>query len=187
MSILVGIDEVGRGCWAGPLVAAAVILRQNIPGLNDSKLLSAQKRTELALQIYASAAQVGLGWVSAVELDKIGLNRAVSRAMRMALGALGPYDEIVIDGNVNYLSEVSGVRTLVKADQTIPAVSAASIVAKVARDEYMHGLAEVLPQYKFEKHVGYGTRLHFESIQKYGVCNEHRKTYKPIRALMELA
>lgn len=181
---IVGIDEVGRGCWAGPVVAGAVLLREPIAGLADSKKLTKKQRKKLASQIHETAV-VGIGWVDAATLDDIGLTEAVGLAMRRALEQINvSYDEVVIDGAFNFLPEVSAVRTEVKADATVPAVSAASIVAKVARDTYMAELGPQYAAYEFAKHVGYGTALHLEKLKQHGVSDLHRKSFKPIAALL---
>ena len=183
MAIL-GIDEVGRGPWAGPLgVGACVVGDAQIEGLTDSKKLTPKKREALAPVIREKAA-VGLGWVSAEELDRIGLSRALCKACRAAVKQIKvPFHEIVIDGTVNFLRDTplaGHVQVLKKADLLVPEVSAASIVAKVARDEYMYKLAEKYPGYGFEKHVGYGTAAHKAALEKLGPCPEHRKSFKPI-------
>lgn len=190
MQSLVGIDEVGRGCWAGPLLAAAVILNEPIEGLSDSKKLTKKHRNELAQQIKATAAY-GIGWVDASEIDEIGLTRATQKAMKMALKNMRidyaiaeSIYEVVIDGDYNYLAGSPNVRTMIKADSLVPAVSAASILAKVARDEYMTKIALEYPLYQFEKHVGYGTKLHHELLKLHGVSSLHRMSYKPIQALL---
>jgi ribonuclease HII len=184
--ITVGIDEVGRGCWAGPLLAGAVILRNPIAGLKDSKKLSKSQREALANQINAEALAVGLGWIWPAEIDRDGLTISVRRAMEMALRAIDiEYDEVIIDGNINYLLDIPKTRALIKADDLVPAASAASIIAKVVRDEYMAKVAaEKYPQYGFENHVGYGTALHIQRLIKYGVTDIHRKSYKPVKKLV---
>ena len=182
--MLVGIDEAGRGCWAGPLVAAAVILDQPIEGLKDSKLLTRHRRQILATEIKTKARAWGLGWIQPWEVDELGLTKATRLAMGMAIQRVPiPYQEIIIDGNFNYLANNKKSRAIIKADVTVPAVSAASILAKVARDEYMIAAAHKFPHYQFEKHVGYGTRLHLELIKRYGTCKLHRLSYKPLRSL----
>ncbi|HVW23398.1 MAG TPA: ribonuclease HII [Candidatus Saccharimonadales bacterium] len=181
--ITVGIDEVGRGCWAGPLVAGAVLLREPLEGIKDSKLLSRSQREKLAEQIEA-AAEVGLGWVSAAEVDALGLTEAVRIAMERALDQIeSAYDEVIIDGNYNFLAGEPRARAVVKADASVPVVSAASIVAKVARDRYMAELGSAYAVYEFAKHVGYGTALHLKLLKEHGVSDQHRKSYKPIREL----
>ena len=187
MAIL-GIDEVGRGPWAGPLVVGACVLGDaKIEGLTDSKKLTAKKREQLAAEIHEKAA-VGLGWISAAELDKIGLSKALCKAARLAVKQIhAPFHEIIIDGTMNFLRDtpLSGyVQVLTKADLLIPEVSAASIVAKVARDEYMKKLAEKYPGYGFEKHVGYGTAAHKKALTELGICPEHRKSFRPIKELL---
>lgn len=183
MQVIVGIDEVGRGCWAGPLVAGAVVLRVPIQGLKDSKKLSKFQREKLAAQIEREALGLGLGWVWPEEIDRDGLTISVGTAMRQALAAIqAPYDFIIVDGNINYFSENSISQAIIKADDIIPAVSAASILAKVARDTYMATVAhQQYPGYGFDKHVGYGTALHIQALKDYGVTEIHRKSYKPIQ------
>jgi ribonuclease HII len=185
-AMIVGIDEVGRGCWAGPVVAGAVALATPIFGLKDSKKLSKRQREALTILINQQAAAVGIGWVSALEVDTIGLTAAVRLAMARALDQIDTaYDEIIIDGSFNFLADNPKATTLVKADDLIPAVSAASIVAKVARDNYMTELGAQLPQYGFESHVGYGTAQHLAALRVHGVTEHHRKSYKPIAALLQ--
>lgn len=183
--ITVGIDEVGRGCWAGPVVAGAVILDQPILGLKDSKKLSKKKREELTLQIKSKAWAVGLGWVDASIVDEVGITEAVKMAMQQALDQIGiDYDEVIIDGHLNFLADQPKTRALIKADDTVPSVSAASIVAKVARDNYMSDIASDYPDYGFEQHVGYGTALHLERLKLHGVSNLHRRSFKPIKGML---
>jgi len=183
---LIGIDEVGRGCWAGPLVAGAVALERPITGLRDSKQLGKARREQLAVQIQAEALAVGLGWVWPAELDEWGVSWAVKTAMQRALAAAADlgYDEVIIDGNINYLAETPRSRALIKADASVPAVSAASIVAKVARDAYMANLDKRYAGYGFERHVGYGTAAHRAALQTLGVSDIHRRSYAPIRILL---
>lgn len=184
-SVIVGIDEVGRGCWAGPLVAAAVVLDGDISGLDDSKKLSSTKRIQLAKEIYLQAKAVGLGWVSAELIDKIGLSAANRQAMKAALEQIVvPYDRIVIDGNYNFLHDNPQAEAVIGADGLVPEVSAASIIAKVARDSWMVNAAMEYPEYGFDRHVGYGTKLHADMIAQYGICELHRKSYKPIQKIM---
>lgn len=199
MSRILGVDEVGRGPWAGPLCVGAVILSSEIAGLADSKKLTAKKRANLAAEI-AKKSTYGLGWVSARELDKIGLSAALKLATIRAIEKIPPdtYDEIIIDGNINFLSSPQPnptpnfefqplqkpISTLIKGDVLVPAISAASIIAKHARDIYMTKLAEKYPEYSFEHHVGYGTKLHRQTLEQYGPCPEHRQSFKPIAGLL---
>lgn len=181
---IVGIDEVGRGCWAGPLVAGAVVLRAPIPGLKDSKKLSKKQRESLSKTILQEAPAYGLGWVWPKDIDAYGLTAAVTKAMKEALTAINvPFDQIIIDGSYNFLDEEPRTKTLVRADDSVPAVSAASIIAKVARDNWMTRAAIAFPEYGFEKHVGYGTKMHIEALKQYGPCELHRLSYKPIKAV----
>ncbi len=182
--VVVGLDEVGRGAWAGPLLVAAVILANGAPeGTTDSKQLSPARRQELARQIKQAASSIGLGWVSAPELDHLGLGPALKLAARKAVAALTcPYDLIIIDGTINFLPG-HRVETLAKADFLIPAVAAASIVAKVARDSYMHQLHKLDPRYGFDQHVGYGTPGHISQLALHGPSLHHRYSFKPIREL----
>jgi ribonuclease HII len=184
--VIVGLDEVGRGCWAGPLVAGAVAVKQDIPGLNDSKKLSRKQRENLDVQIRVGALGFGLGWVEPRVIDEVGLTQAVRLAMKQAIKALScSYDKIIVDGNINFLSDNAKAVAIIKADATEPSVSAASIIAKVARDQYMQTEGNRnYPQYRFDKHVGYGTALHLEMLKKYGVCPLHRRSFKPVQRLL---
>lgn len=178
---IVGIDEVGRGCWAGPLVVGAVQLREPIEGLADSKKLTKKNREVLSGQIHKSAV-VGLGWVEATEVDELGLTKATILGSKRAMESiLEPYDKIIIDGNINYLPDNPKSRCLTKADDTVPAVSAASIVAKVARDQYMKNESVKYKGYGFEYHVGYGTARHRDALSLYGITPLHRRSFKPVR------
>ena len=192
MAIL-GIDEVGRGPLAGPLVIGAVILPPEekpwFSELKDSKKLTAKKRESLSEVILKEAA-VGLGWVPATELDSIGISNALKLATRRAVKLIQakhqPFSEVIIDGKINFLAKTpleNYTSTLIKADDRIREVSAASIVAKVARDHYMVDLATKYPEYHFNKHVGYGTKAHLEAIYKYGLTPEHRKSFEPCKSL----
>jgi ribonuclease HII len=184
--ITVGIDEVGRGSLAGPLVVGAVILAKKITGLKDSKLLSRIQRERLDITIRREAAAFGLGWVSHDEIDELGLTGAVRLAMERALAEINEnYDEVVIDGNYNFLAGNPKCRTLIRADQLVPAVSAASIIAKVARDNFMIALADNYKNYGFESHVGYCTRAHLLALSKFGPCEIHRKSFMPVKLLQE--
>lgn len=194
---ILGIDEVGRGPWAGPLVIGAVILPRNeddsfpdwVEPLTDSKKLSEKKREMLNETILENALATGLGWVSSEEIGEIGLSEALRLATRRAVETVRerkvPFTEIIIDGTVNFLSGTSlekYVTNLKKADFLIKEVSAASIIAKVARDNYMKELSKKFPEYGFEKHVGYGTKLHSDALAKFGPCPEHRMSFGPLRS-----
>lgn len=183
--MILGVDEVGRGPWAGPLVVGAVVLDgANIEGLTDSKRLSKKRREELDKIIRSSAPAFGLGWVSAKELDAIGMSAALTEATKRAVSKIHtPYHEIIIDGTVNLLASTTKgqfVTTLKKADLLVPAVSAASIIAKVARDAYMAKQDVVYPGYGFGRHAGYGTLAHREAIKKLGVTPLHRLSFAPL-------
>ena len=192
MAIL-GIDEVGRGPLAGPLVVGACVFKQPVKdltkaeapleGLTDSKKLTAKKREKLS-QVIPQFADYALAWVSAEMLDTIGLSGALSFATRRAVRQINtPFDEIISDGTVNFLkgTDLEGyVTTLKKADLLISEVSAASIMAKVARDNYMTKIAQYYPEYAFDKHVGYGTKAHMLALNKFGPCPEHRYSFRPV-------
>ncbi len=181
--MIVGIDEVGRGAWAGPLVVGAVALSGNeIDGLTDSKKLTARKRQVLSGIIRQSTPHIGLGWVAAKTIDKIGLSTALKIAAMQALREIeAEYDEIIIDGTIKLIDD-KRVTTMKQADLLVPSVSAASIIAKVARDYYMQKIAAEYPDYGFEKHVGYGTKLHREAIEKHGPSELHRMSFAPMSA-----
>jgi len=184
--VSVGVDEVGRGSWAGPLVVGAVSLSSRLAGLKDSKKLNKAQRLILDGKIRRISAAYGLGWVWPEELDNLGLTLGTTLAITRALEQIKiDYDEIIIDGHINFLADNPKSRTLIKADSLIPCVSAASILAKVARDKYMEQMSKEYPDYGFGRHVGYGTKLHIDMITKHGICDLHRKSYKPIRSLLE--
>lgn len=183
--MILGIDEVGRGPWAGPLVVGAVVLGgATIEGLTDSKKLSKKRREALDLLIREQADGFGLGWVDAAELDEIGLAEALKLATIRAVEQIkAPYQEIIIDGTINFLKETGKgkyVTTMPKADLLIPSVSAASIIAKVARDNFMAEQDLIYQGYGFSSHVGYGTAAHASAISKLGITPLHRTSFAPI-------
>lgn len=187
--MILGIDEAGRGPWAGPLVVGAVVLGCEIEGLNDSKKLTKKRREQLEIEILNKAQAAATGWVSAAELDELGMSEALRLATRRAVEQITvPYHEIIIDGTVNFLRGTSKgkyVTTLPKADALIPSVSAASIIAKVARDRYMTKLGETYPEYGFKSHAGYGVAKHREAIERVGVIAEHRLSFAPLQKYRE--
>lgn len=183
--MIVGLDEVGRGCWAGPVVAGAVLLGAPIKGLKDSKKLTKLARERLDAEIRVLAVAYGIGWVTPAETDEWGLTEAVRVAMRRAfVGITAPYERIVVDGNLNFLADMPNSEAIIAADNTVPAVSAASIIAKVARDRFMAEASLRHPGYGFEKHVGYGTAAHLAAMKLQGVCSMHRKSFKPVQAFL---
>jgi ribonuclease HII len=184
--MIVGIDEVGRGAWAGPLVVGAVVLGgADIPGLTDSKKLSAKSRQKYTGLIKEQALGIGLGWVSAENIDKHGLGKSLSLATQLAMNEIiVPYTQIIIDGTVKFIDDPR-VSVMKQADLLVPSVSAASIIAKVARDYYMSTLAhDEFPEYGFGRHVGYGTAAHLQALQNYGVTRLHRHSFRPIKELL---
>lgn len=182
--IVIGIDEVGRGCWAGPLVVGAVILNRTIPGLTDSKVLTALQRKALSVLIHDQAAACATGWVTPQEVDQLGLTAATGLAIERAITHIPIYDELIIDGSVNFIPDNPKARTMVRADAVVPAVSAASIIAKVARDDYMAEQHLLYPSYGFDTHVGYGTAKHKQALVDCGVTKLHRLSYKPIQLIL---
>lgn len=187
MKEVIGIDEVGRGCWAGPLLVVAARQKEPLPAqLKDSKLLSRSVRSQLKVFI-EKACDLGEGWVMPAEIDHLGLTRAMELGVERALTALQakPDETIIMDGNMNYCDPMFvRASAVIAADKTFPIVSAASIFAKVTRDRYMAELPERYYIYEFDRHVGYGTKLHLELLKKHGVSDMHRTSFKPIKALL---
>jgi ribonuclease HII len=184
---VIGVDEVGRGCLAGPLLVVAAKAYSELPGgLRDSKLLTKAQRREL-LDLLSNCCSFGEGWVKATEIDTHGLARAlrigVSRALRNLQAETD--DEIIIDGSVNYVpKKFRYSKHLVNGDDLIPIISAASIHAKVTRDKFMIDLAKRHPAYSFENHVGYGTKAHMLALKSHGAIKYvHRLSYLPIANL----
>lgn len=178
-SIVCGIDEAGRGPLAGPVFAAAVVLKPGteIPGLNDSKKLSSKKRDELFDIILEVADDYSVASATEQEIDELNILQATFLAMNRAFDGLRKKPDLaLVDGNRT--PDVNAVvQTVVKGDARSMSIAAASILAKVSRDRYMLELAKLFPQYQFEKHKGYGTKLHYEMLQKYGVSEVHRKSF----------
>ena len=184
---IVGIDEVGRGPLAGPVVACALVAKKEFP-LKDSKKLSAQKR-EYIYRLLQQAKEVewGLGQVSEIVIDEINIFEAKKLAMRRALYNLKrklkkqdrTIDSLIIDGNFS-IHVKTPQKSVVKADETVFVCTAASIIAKVTRDRIMGRYHILYPEYGFDRHKGYGTKYHIEMLQKYGACDVHRKSFNPL-------
>jgi len=183
--MLAGVDEVGRGPLAGPVVAAAVILdpARPIAGLRDSKKLTAARRAELAEIIEAQALAVGVGRAEVAEIDLLNILRATLLAMERAVASLAVEPDVVyVDGNTTPSLAMPAV-AVVGGDDRIASISAASIVAKVARDREMDRAAAHYPNYGFEKHKGYATAAHLEAIARFGPSPLHRLSFAPIRTV----
>lgn len=185
--LIAGVDEAGRGPLAGPVVAGAVILnpRRPINGLRDSKALSDRRRNELAADIVARSLAWSVAWADASEIDSINILQATCLAMRRAiLGLRLRPASVAVDGNrlpnlVFNGQQMSG-RAFVGGDARIPAISAASIIAKVHRDRMMRQFDAIWPDYGFRQHKGYGTQAHRDSLSRIGPCPLHRRTFRPI-------
>ena len=185
--LVAGVDEAGRGPLAGPVVAAAVILDDLHPikGLGDSKVISPQRRERLFDEIRAKALCCAIASASVEEIDRLNILQATLLAMRRAVEGLRlPPHRVVVDGNrVPVLKML--VAAVVKGDALVPAISAASILAKVQRDRLCHALHERHPQYGFAKHKGYPTAEHLAALRQHGACIEHRRSYAPVRAVLD--
>ncbi len=178
-----GVDEAGRGSLAGPVVAAAVILPADaeLPGLTDSKLLRPATRVRLAEAIRAKAVAYAVAAVEASEIDATDILRATLRAMTMAVSGLLPQPDLVlVDGNVLPVLPVPA-EAIVRGDRLVPAISAASVLAKVTRDGIMDAWAERFPAYGFAQHKGYGTAVHLAQIAEHGPCAIHRRSFAGVR------
>ena len=186
-----GVDEAGRGPLVGSVVAGAVVLDPNnpIPGLKDSKKLTAVRREFLYEQIMEKAKAWGLGEASPAEIDDINILQATMLAMRRAVedlsGRLGSWpDKALIDGNRCPELPIPS-EAIIKGDSKEQAISAASIIAKVTRDRQMQELHNRYPQYGFAQHMGYPTEAHFAALKEFGICDQHRRSFSPVRKVLE--
>jgi len=184
--VIAGVDEAGRGPLVGSVVAAAVILNPEKPvaGLADSKKLTEKKREQLAEQIKESVLAWSIASVSAAEIDEINILQATMKAMKLAVEGLNIEPEkVLVDGNrcpdINYPAEA-----IVKGDDKVQAISAASILAKVERDHQMISLHQQYPEYGFDRHKGYGTKVHVEALKQHGACPQHRRSFSPVRKVL---
>ncbi len=181
-----GVDEAGRGPWAGPVYAAAVVLPPdaNLPGLNDSKKLSSRQRADLEPVIKAGALAWSVAFATVEEIDRHNVLQATGLAMRRAIETLGMLPALaIVDGNYAF-SLPCPVETVVGGDGSVAAISAASILAKTARDRLMQEMDSLYPGYGFARHKGYGVRVHAEALRALGPCAIHRKSFAPVRAAM---
>jgi len=182
---IAGVDEVGRGALAGPLVAAAVVLAEPVPGLDDSKRLSARQRAAAFADLRSGAHAIGIGVVDRETVDRYGVQTANYAAMAQAVAQLSPPpDFLLVDG-----FEVPGIpvpqKRLIKGDRQSASIAAASIVAKVMRDEMMTALSDRYPEYGFAEHKGYGTKAHLSALARLGPCPAHRTSFAPLVAPLE--
>ncbi len=187
--LIAGVDEVGRGPLAGPVVAAAVILdpARPIPGLADSKQLSPVRRERLALDIRAHALAWALGRAEVAEIDRLNIFQASLLAMRRAVEALSVTpDRVLVDGK-HCPPLACPCTAIVKGDASVPVIGAASILAKVARDAELCELHERYPHYGFARHKGYPTAAHRETLRRFGPCPEHRRSFAPVAAALQAA
>lgn len=189
-----GIDEAGKGPWAGPVTAGTVIIhteKQIVPSVRDSKLMSVQQREKAYEQICHYSSAYGVGIVSAEEIDSIGIDTAVRKAMLMALtnaeenfGAI--IEHVLVDGSKTKPLEKYSSQRIKKGGLYHYSISAGSILAKVTRDRIMKKMAEKYSLYGFDHHVGYGTKTHIDALQKYGPCAIHRKSFAPIKKFFSM-
>ena len=185
--LIAGVDEVGRGPLAGPVVAAAVILDPTRPiaGLADSKKLSPARREQLSVEIRAKAWAWALGRAEVAEIDRLNILHASLLAMRRAVAALSiAPDQALVDGN-RCPKLACPCEAIVKGDATVPVIGAASILAKVARDAELRELHDRYPQYDFARHKGYPTAAHLDALRRHGPCPEHRRSFAPVAALLQ--
>ena len=188
---IAGIDEAGRGPLAGPVAAAAVIFDfEKIPielaPVRDSKKLSAKKREELFDVIINQATDYGIGLCDHLTVDRINILQATFLAMKKALGSIKTRPSIILlDGNLPLPNYSSPQQSIINGDQLIFSIAAASILAKVTRDRIMNRMHERYPKYFFDKHKGYGTKMHMDALKLYGPCEIHRKTFKPVKQLLK--
>ncbi len=180
---IAGVDEVGRGCLAGTVVAAACILDLSKPlpeFLNDSKKITAKKRETIAEELKKNVLCYAIGEVSAEEIDRINILQATKKAMRLAIEILQPKADFLLIDAVQ-LKEISlPQKAIIKGDAISASIAAASILAKTYRDAQMSEMDKIFPEYGFAKHVGYGTKAHFEAIRKHGACAIHRKSFRGV-------
>jgi ribonuclease HII len=183
------IDEAGRGPLAGPVVAACVICprgfdfsREGLSEINDSKQLSYKKRAELSAQILAIFPEVGVGLSDHLTIDRVNILEAAYLAMKKAVGALKTKpDFVLVDGRFVIPNFSIKQKAIISGDKLVLTIAAASIVAKVRRDRIMEEMHELYPQYGFDRHKGYGTKLHMDKLKEYGPCPIHRRSFAPVR------
>lgn len=181
--LVAGVDEVGRGCLAGPVVAAACILDPTVPlpdGLNDSKQVAPDQREEIAAALKASCVAYSIGSVDAVDIDRINILEATKVAMRQAISGLSPAADYVLIDALQLKGLLTPYRSIIKGDSISASIAAASILAKTYRDELMRTLDAEYPNYGFAGHVGYGTKEHREAIRTFGPCPLHRRSFKGV-------
>jgi len=185
--IMAGVDEVGRGPLAGPVIAAAVILNPENPiqGLMDSKKISEKKRNILAKEIREKALAWAIGRAEHDEIDSINILQASLLAMKRAVESLSIKPELVLVDGLHCPDISQNVKAIIKGDSKIPAISAASIIAKVARDSEMVALDSQYPGYGFSRHKGYPTKMHVDALKELGVSSIHRKSFAPVKQLLE--
>ena len=187
--MIAGVDEAGRGPWAGPVFAAAVVLPADteiFKGVYDSKGLSAKKREQWFEIICKHSISYAVAEVSAAIIDEINILQATMLAMQRAIAGLeGNLTQVLIDGN-QCPENIPHAKAIINGDKKILQISAASILAKVCRDRHMQTLDKNYPEYAFAQHKGYGTKLHQQNLRLYGPCKEHRYSYKPIQALVKI-
>lgn len=183
ITLIAGVDEAGRGPLAGPVVAGAVILPKNysLEGLNDSKQLSEKKREEYFEILQKEALSIGVGIVSASEIDEINILEASRKAMYIALNNLDITPEYILSDAMSLNDIDIPSRPIIHGDALSLSIAAASVIAKVTRDHIMYELDKEHPEYNFKKHKGYPTKEHLELITKYGITSDYRKSYKPVR------
>ena len=178
-----GVDEVGRGCLAGPVVAAACVLDPGKPlpeGIDDSKKLTPEKREEITAELKTNCIAYATGQIEADEIDRINILEATKKAMLLAIAALSPAADFLLIDALELRQSPLPRKAIIKGDSISASIAAASILAKTYRDDLMRKYDEEFPQYGFAGHKGYGAVTHFEAIRKYGVCPLHRKSFRGV-------